>query len=157
MNQNVWKFPRGNGMLGLWCLKSEHVITPEKNHIPWNNNHIPPPRMPIEFSCQSYRSLTGTNQRHSERITCRRLLQWFLNFWDNVPMDLSGIWLLFHGIWFFSGVITCSDFYPLSNQINLVMVINIWGIINCFVSLNKSDASYSPRTMPSWNMILLGE
>jgi hypothetical protein len=28
-----------------------------------------------------------------------------------------------------SGVITCSDFYPLSNQINLLMVINILGII----------------------------
>jgi hypothetical protein len=30
---------------------------------------------------------------------------------------------------FFSCVITCSDCYPLSNQINLLMVINIWGII----------------------------
>ena len=28
-----------------------------------------------------------------------------------------------------SCVITCSDFYPLSNRINLFMVINIWGII----------------------------
>jgi hypothetical protein len=28
-----------------------------------------------------------------------------------------------------SCVITCSDFYPLSNQINLFMVINIWDII----------------------------
>ena len=41
----------------------------------------------------------------------------------------GGIWYLFHGIWFLSCVITCSDFYPLSNQINLFMVINIWGII----------------------------
>jgi hypothetical protein len=38
---------------------------------------------------------------------------------------------LFHGIWFLSCVITCSDFYPLSNQINLCMVIIIWGIIIC--------------------------
>ena len=29
----------------------------------------------------------------------------------------------------FCPVITCSDFYPLSNQINLFMVINIWGIL----------------------------
>ena len=29
----------------------------------------------------------------------------------------------------FCPVITCSDFYPLSNQINIFMVINIWGII----------------------------
>ena len=28
------------------------------------------------------------SQRHSERITCRRPLQSFLNAWDNVPMDL---------------------------------------------------------------------
>ena len=41
----------------------------------------------------------------------------------------GGIWFLFHEIWFLSCVITCSDFYPLSNQINLFMVINIWGII----------------------------
>jgi hypothetical protein len=30
---------------------------------------------------------------------------------------------------FFSCVITCSDLYPLSNQINIFMVINIWGIL----------------------------
>jgi hypothetical protein len=29
------------------------------------------------------------SQRHSERITCRRPLQWFLNVWDNVLMDLK--------------------------------------------------------------------
>ena len=43
------------------------------------------------------------------------------------------------GIWFIrslSCVITCSDFYPLSNQINLFMVINIWGIIMCYCPLN---------------------
>ena len=33
------------------------------------------------------------------------------------------------GIWFLSCMITCPDLYPLSNQINLFMVINIWGII----------------------------
>ena len=37
------------------------------------------------------------------------------------------------GIWFLSCVITCSDFYLLSNQINLTMVINIWGIIKWYV------------------------
>ena len=43
--------------------KSVHVITQDKNHIPWNKTHIPTPR--------SYRcSLTGKRQRHSERITC---------------------------------------------------------------------------------------
>jgi hypothetical protein len=36
---------------------------------------------------------------------------------------------------FLSCMITCSDFYPLSNQINLFMVINIWGIINRIRSL----------------------
>jgi hypothetical protein len=33
------------------------------------------------------------------------------------------------GIWFLSCVITCSDFYPLSNQINIFTVINMRGII----------------------------
>ena len=71
--------------------KSGHVIIQDKSHIPWNKNHIPPPRKPRRFSRQSYRSLTGKHQRHSERITCRRPLQWmwFLNVWDNVPVDLK--------------------------------------------------------------------
>ena len=56
--------------------KSEHVITQDKNHISWNKNHIPPPRKPRGFSRQSYRSLTEKRQRHSERITCVRPLQW---------------------------------------------------------------------------------
>jgi hypothetical protein len=48
----------------------------------------------------------------------------------------GGIWYLFHGIWFLSCVITCSDCYPpLSYQINLLMVINIWGIIIYFTFL----------------------
>jgi hypothetical protein len=62
------------------------VITQDKNH-------IPPRRKPRGFSRQSYRSLTGKLQRHSERITCRRPLHllwiWFLNVWDNVPMNLK--------------------------------------------------------------------
>ena len=53
------------------------------------------------------------------------------SIWREKPPGFRGgeIWFLFHGIWFLSCVITCSDFYPLSNQINLFMVINIWGII----------------------------
>ena len=41
---------------------------------------------------------------------------------------------IFHGIWFLSYVITCSDFCPLSNQINILMVINIWGIIKYIIT-----------------------
>jgi antibiotic biosynthesis monooxygenase (ABM) superfamily enzyme len=37
--------------------------------------------------------------------------------------------------WKYAYMITCSDFYPLSNQINLFMVINIWGIIIYFILL----------------------
>jgi hypothetical protein len=67
--------------------KSEQVITEDKNHVPWNKNHIPPSRKPRGFSRQSYRSLTGKRQKHWERITL--LWMWFLNVWDNVPMDLK--------------------------------------------------------------------
>jgi hypothetical protein len=40
-----------------------------------------------------YRSLTGKRQRHSERIICRRPLQWMwlLNVWDNVPVEFKYI------------------------------------------------------------------
>jgi hypothetical protein len=66
------------------------VITQDKNHIPWNKNHIPSPRKPRGFSRHSYHSLTGKRQRHSERITCRRPLQWSQpKSWDNVPLDLK--------------------------------------------------------------------
>ena len=60
----------------------------------------------------------------------------------------GGILFLFHGIWFMSCVITYSDFHPLSNQINLFMVINIWGIIMIFIF--ASDLK-SFRTRSSFN------
>jgi hypothetical protein len=94
----------------LWLdngKKSEHVITQSKNHIPWNTNHISPSRMPRGFSRQSYRSLTGKLQRHSERISCRRPLQWFLNVWDNVPMDLEYVCQQYFICMCFLGFIRC--------------------------------------------------
>ena len=72
------------------------MITQDTNHIPWNKYHIPPLRKPRGSSRQSYRSLTGKRQRHSERIThhlqatvTMLLWMWFLNVWDNVSMDLT--------------------------------------------------------------------
>jgi hypothetical protein len=107
---------------------------------------------------------------HLQATITMLLWMWFLNVWDNVPMDLKYAYqqyftcmcflgfircnktfiacgfrkyenLFTHeyhisltsmrgcGIWFLFCVITCSDCYPLSNQINLLMVINIWSII----------------------------
>ena len=43
---------------------------------------------------------------------------WGFPFWS------GGKWMIFYGIWFLSCVITCSDFHPLSNQINLYMRYN---------------------------------
>ena len=80
--------------------KSEHVITQSKNH-------ISPSLMPRGFSRQSYRSLTGKRQRHSERISCRRPLQWFLNVWDNVPMDLEYVCQQYFICMCFPGFIRC--------------------------------------------------
>jgi hypothetical protein len=66
-----------------WVNKFSYFLNPHainvflyrKNHIPWNKYHIPPPWKSRGFSRQSYRSLTGKRQRHSERITCKRPLQ----------------------------------------------------------------------------------
>jgi hypothetical protein len=69
-------------------------------------------RVPLTFSCQRTIALTGKPAR-------------------------GGIWFLFHGIWFLSCVITFSDLYPLSNQIDIFMVINIWGIIIQLRELDK--------------------
>jgi hypothetical protein len=57
------------------------VITQDKDHI----NHIPPLPKPSGFSRQIYRSFTGKRRRHSERI----ITMWFLNIWDNIPIDLK--------------------------------------------------------------------
>ena len=66
------------------------MFTKDNNHITWNKNHIPPPRKPRWFSRQTYRSVTGKRRRHSERITCRRPLQWPQpKSWNNVRMDLK--------------------------------------------------------------------
>ena len=64
-------------------------------------------RVSLTFSCQRTISVAGKPAR----------------------LPRGGILIFFHRIWYLSCVITCSDFYPLSNQINLFMVINIWGII----------------------------
>jgi predicted RNA-binding protein len=81
-------------------------------------------------------------------------------------MRVQEIWgFLFHGIWFLSCVITCSDFYTLSNQINLFMVINIWGIIIYIYCMLVREiwkfihprVSYSLRATPEGNMILVDE
>jgi hypothetical protein len=74
-------------------------------------------RVPLTFSCQRTITLAGKPARHPRG--------WKIIFISR--------------IWFLSCVITCSNFYPFFNQINLFMVINIWGLINFFVSLNKSD------------------
>jgi len=62
-------------LIGQWVKIRTRDHTGQ-NHIPWNKNHIPSPRKPSRFSHQSYRSLIGKRQRHSERITCMRPIQW---------------------------------------------------------------------------------
>jgi hypothetical protein len=79
--------------------------------------YCPPLRKPRGFFPQSYRSLTGKRQRHSERIIWP--LQCCCGGKNPRGFRRGGIWYLFHGIWFLSCVITCPDFYPLSYQINL--------------------------------------
>ena len=46
-----------------------------------------------------------------------------------LPKRWNMIFISRNMIFLLSCVITCCDFFPLSNQINLFMVINIWGII----------------------------
>jgi hypothetical protein len=119
------------------------VITQDKNH-------IPPPRKPRGFSHQSYRSLTGKRQRHSERITCRRPLQWFLNVWDNVPMDLKYAcqqyftYMCFLGFIPYNKTFIACGFRKYENVFTHEYHIPL-----------GPRVSYSPR--PEGNMILVGE
>jgi hypothetical protein len=70
--------------------RSKHVITHDKNHIPRNKYHIPPLRKPRTFSRRCYRSLSEPLGTHHLQATATMLLwMWFLNVWDNVPMDLK--------------------------------------------------------------------
>jgi hypothetical protein len=63
------------------------VITQDQNHIPWNKNHM---RRPRGFSRRRYRSF---DRKTSEALGTHHLqatvTMWFLNIWDNVPMDLE--------------------------------------------------------------------
>ena len=70
------------------------MITQDKNHIPWNKSNIPPLQKPQGFSRQSYRSFDrktseALGTHHLQATITMLLWMWFLNVWDNVPMDLK--------------------------------------------------------------------
>jgi hypothetical protein len=107
--------------IACWWGKYENLFIQEY-HIPWGQTN--------------FKSIGMLSQTFKNHIHCNGRLQvmrsqclWlFLSKNDNSSREnMRGFWG--GGIWFLSCVITCSDFYPLSNQINLFMVINIWGII----------------------------
>jgi hypothetical protein len=51
-----------------------------------DKNHIPPPRKPHRFS-PPYSLFI--DRKTSEALGTQLLWMWFLNVWDNVPMDLK--------------------------------------------------------------------
>jgi hypothetical protein len=53
--------------------KSEHVITQDKDHIPWNKNHIPPPRKTRGFSRQIPPELSFFDRKTSETLRTHQL------------------------------------------------------------------------------------
>jgi hypothetical protein len=62
------------------------VITQDKNHIPWNKNHIPPSEASQVFPPE----LSFFDRKMSESLEMHHLLwMWFLNVWENVPMYLK--------------------------------------------------------------------
>jgi hypothetical protein len=100
---------------------------------------------PRKYCWQTYFKSIGTlsrtfkNHIHNNIVTVA--CKWFVPSASDVFLSKNprgfrggGIWYLFHGIWFLSCVITCSDCYPLYNQINLLMVINIWLQIMSFLN-----------------------
>ena len=92
------------------------------------------------FSHQSYRSLTGKRQRHSERITCKRPLQWpqpmwFLNVWENVPLDLKFVCQQYF---------TCMCFLGFIRYNKTFIACRFRKYDNVF----NHEYSYFPRTLP---------
>ena len=93
------------------------------------------PRKHIYVKCcwQTYSKSIGTLSQifknHIVTVACKWCVPSACDVFRN-----GGLWFLFHGIWFLFCVITCSEFYPLSNTINLFIVINIWDIINIVVT-----------------------
>jgi hypothetical protein len=78
---------------------------------------------------KSIGTLSQTFKNHCNgRLAASDTFRVPLTFSCKRTIALGGKWFLFHVISFLSCMITCSDFYPLSNQINLFMVINIWDI-----------------------------
>ena len=60
------------------------MITQDKNHIPWNTNHIPA-RVIVLWQ----ENVRGTRNASLADDRYNLLWMWFLNVWDNVPMDLK--------------------------------------------------------------------
>jgi hypothetical protein len=70
------------------------VITHDKNHIPWNKYHIPPPRkprmfFPTELSFFDRKTSEALGAHHLQATVTMLLWMRFLNVWDNVPLDLK--------------------------------------------------------------------
>ena len=149
--REIWKFihprvsyfPRATWY--LWVNKFSYFLNPHAINVLLYRMK-PRKHVHVKYCWQTYfksigkLSQTFKNHIHNNIVTVA--CKWcvpsasdvFLSKNDNWQENPRGfrrgeIWYLFHGIWFLSCVITCSDFYPLSNQINLFMVINIWGII----------------------------
>jgi hypothetical protein len=94
----------------------------------------------VKYCLQTYFKSIGTLSRIFKNHINGRLQMMRSECLRRFPVKERYIWLenppgfRGAGILFVAGVITCSDFYPLSNQINLFMVINLWGIIIHFTT-----------------------
>jgi hypothetical protein len=93
----------------------------------------------VKYCWQTYGTLSQIFKNHIVAVACKWCIQStsdvFLSRNDNSggktreASEVVEYDFYFTEYDFLSCVITCSDFYLLSIQINLLMVINLWGII----------------------------
>ena len=157
LSTQEYHIPRGQRSRGIWYSwvnKFSYFLYPHALNVLLYRMK-PRKHIYVKYCWQTYFKSIGTLSQifknHIVTVACKWCVpsasDVFLSMNDNSSGKTrgGGIWFLFHGIWFLTCVITCSDFYPLSNQINLFMVINIWGIIihiieSYFVTITNSSS-----------------
>ena len=131
------------------------MIIQDTNHIPWNKNHIPPPRIfPPELSFFDRKTSEAFGMHHLQAT----ITMWSLNIWDNVPMDLKYVcqqyftymYMCFLGFIRYNKTFIACGYRKYENLFTYEYHIPLGQFIHPRVS-------YSPQSLPSGNMILLGE
>ena len=129
---NIHLLHTGEGIWYSWVNKFSYFLYPPAINV-LSYRKKPRKHIYVKYYWETYfksiRMLSQIFKNHIVTVACKWCVPsasdvFMSKNWRENPRGFRG-----GGILFFSCVITCSDCHPLSSQINLLMVINIWSII----------------------------